>query len=135
MAEITMDFWRDDYTGPACMEYSYVPQGERRTLQLPPGQQGIVRKDTVPDDLEPSHVQIYVLTNNEMASLEMWQFPPGPPYITSVTRAQVSIIQERMIAAGMVTYSDHTVNSGSAPLEPIPRPCPSEASTGHDAGD
>ena len=29
MAKITMDFWRDDHTGPACLEYSYVPEGKR----------------------------------------------------------------------------------------------------------
>lgn len=31
-----------------------------------------------------------------------------------------------MVAAGVVTYSDSTVNSGSAPLDPYPRPCPQE---------
>jgi hypothetical protein len=78
MAKITMDFWRDDHTGPACLEYSYVPEGKRRIIQLRPGQQEAIQADTVPDDLKPSHVQVYTLTNNDTVSLDMWQFPPGP---------------------------------------------------------
>jgi hypothetical protein len=48
----------------------------------------------------------------------MWQFPPGPPYALLVIGAQVNVLQKRMVAAGGVTYSDETVNSGSAPLDP-----------------
>ena len=124
MAKVTMDFWRDDHTGAACLEYSYVPEGKRRTIQLRPGQQEAIQADTVPDDLKPSHVQVYTLTNNDTVSLDMWQFPPGPPYVLPVIGAQVSVLQKRMVAAGMVTYSDETVNSGSAPLDPFSRPCP-----------
>lgn len=124
MAKITMDFWRDDYSGPACLEYSYVPEGKRRTILLKPGEQEAIQTDTVSDDLNPSHVQVYTLTNNGVVSLSMLQFPPGPPYALPVVGAQVSVLQARMVAAGMVTYSDSTVNSGSAPLDPYPRPCP-----------
>ena len=124
MATITMDFWRDEYAGPACLEYSYVPEGKRRTILLRAGQQEHIQIDTVPDDLEASHVQVYTLTNNDAVSLAMWQFPAGAPYILPVKGAQVSVLQERMLAAGMVTYTDETVNSGSAPLDPYPRPCP-----------
>jgi hypothetical protein len=124
MAKVTMDFWRDEHTGPACLEYSYVPEGKRRTIQLRPGQQEAIQADTVPDDLKPSHVQVYTLTNNDTVSLDMWQFPPGPPHVLPVMGAQVSVLQKRMVTAGMVTYSDETVNSGSAPLDPFPRPCP-----------
>jgi hypothetical protein len=126
MAEITIDFWRDDYVDGACLEYSYVPEGKRRTLLLKPGQQEASQTDTVPDDLEASQVQVYTLTNNGVVSLDMWQFPPGPPYAFPVVSAQVSVLQERMVAAGMVTYSDWTVDSGSAPLDAYSRPCPQE---------
>jgi hypothetical protein len=126
MAKITMDFWRDDSVDRACLEYSYVPEGKRRTLLLKPGQQEAIQTDTVPDDLEPSQVQVYTLTNNGAVSLDMWQFPPGPPHALPVVSAQVSVLQERMVAAGMVTYSDSTVNSGSAPLHPYSRPCPQD---------
>jgi hypothetical protein len=126
MAEITMDFWRDDYVDRACLEYSYVPEGKRRTLLLEPGQQEATQTDNVPDDLKPSHVQVYTLTNNGEVSLDMWQFPPGPPYVLPVVSVQVSVLQERMVAAGMVTYSDATVDSGSAPLHPYSRPCPED---------
>jgi len=124
MAKITMDFWRDDFAGPACLEYSYVPEGKRRTIQLRPGQQEAIQTDTVPDDLKASHVQVYTLTNNDAVSLAMWQFPPGPPHNLPVVGAQVSVLQERLFAGGTVTYSDATVNSGSAVLDPFPRQCP-----------
>lgn len=127
MAEITMDFWRDDYADAACLEYSYVPEGKRRAILLKAGQQEAIRTDVVPDDLKPTHVQVYALTNNGMVSLDMWQFPPGSPYGLPVEGAQVSVLQKRMVAAGMVTYTDSTVNSGSAPLHPYSRPCPQYA--------
>src|SRR5690349_21406541 len=126
MAKITMDFWRDDYNDRACLEYSYVPEGKRRTLLLKAGQQEAVQTDTIPEDLKPSHVQVYTLTNNGEISLDMWQFPPGPPHDLPVVGAQVSVLQERMVAAGAVTYSDATVDSGSAPLDLYPRPCPQD---------
>ncbi len=126
MAKITMDFWRDDYVDRACFEYSYVPEGKRRTLLLKAGQQEAVQTDTIPDDLKPSHVQVYTLTNNGEVSLDMWQFPPGPPHDLPLVGAQVSVLQERMLAAGAVTYSDATVDSGSAPLDLYSRPCPQD---------
>ncbi len=126
MAKITMDFWRDDYIDRACLEYSYVPEGKRRTLLLKAGQQETVQTDTIPDDLKPSHVQVYTLTNNGEVSLDMWQFPPGPPHDLPVVGAQVSVLEARMVAAGAVTYSDATVDSGSAPLDLYSRPCPQD---------
>lgn len=126
MAKITMDFWRDDYIDGACLEYSYVPEGKRRTLLLKPGQQEAIQTDTVPDDLKPSHLQVYTLTNNGVVSLDMWQFPPGPPHVLPVVGAQVSVLQGRMVAAGTVTYADATVDSGSAPLDLYSRPCPQD---------
>ena len=126
MAKITMDFWRDDYTGPACLEYSYVPEGKRRTILLPAGQQKVTQTDTVPDTLKASQVQVYTLTNNGKVSLAMWQFPPGPAYHLPVVAAEVSVLEARMVAAGVVIYSDATVASGAAPLERFPRPCPQE---------
>jgi len=126
MAKMTIDFWRDDYSDQACIEYSYVPEGKRRTLVLQSGQQEAIQTDTVADDLKPSHLQVYALTNNGVVSLDMWQFPLGPPHALPVVGAQVSVLQERMVAAGTVTYSDATVDSGSAPLDMYSRPCPQD---------
>ena len=44
---------------PRALEYSYVPEGKRRTILLRAGQQEHIQIDTVPDDLEASHVQVY----------------------------------------------------------------------------
>ena len=109
MATITMDFWRDDYTGPACLEYSYVPEGKRRTIQLRPGQQEAIQDDTVPDDLKPSHVQVYTLTNNDAVSLGMWQFPPGPPYVLPVIGAQVSVFMAHSSLLDVLRPLDHVL--------------------------
>jgi hypothetical protein len=76
MAKITMDFWRDDYAGPACPEYSYVPEGKRRTIQLRPGQQEAIQTDIVPDDLKASHVQVYTLTTMTRSARRFGNFRP-----------------------------------------------------------
>ena len=93
-------------------------------LLLKPGEQRIVQTDTVLDEVKPSHVQVYTMTNNGTVSLAMWQFPAGPAHTLPVEGAQVSVLQERLVAVGKVTYPDLTVNSGSAALDVYPRPCP-----------
>ncbi|GMQ96816.1 MAG: hypothetical protein BMS9Abin15_0497 [Gammaproteobacteria bacterium] len=44
---VTMTFWRDDYSESACLEYSWVPEGLRRNIQLMPGQQEDTSTDSV----------------------------------------------------------------------------------------
>jgi hypothetical protein len=85
-AQVTLDmtFSRDVYNGPACLEYSWVPEGKRRTILLKATQQSGSSKDQVSSDLHPSHVQVYSLTNDEQWSTEGWQFPAGPPHATDV---------------------------------------------------
>jgi hypothetical protein len=122
--KITMTFWRDDYTGPACLEYSWVPEGKRHTIQLKPGQQEGSETDSISDDLNPSHVQVYRLTNNEMVSVDMWQFPPGPPHSLPVESAKVDVFQARELAVGVVRYTDGTTAAGAIVLDNYPRPCP-----------
>lgn len=121
---VTMKFWRDDYSGPACLEYSWVPEGVRRVIQLPPGQQAGDRTDPIADDLDPSHVQVYRLDNNTRVSTEQWQFPPGPPYSAPVDGATVEVYQARLEAVGTVHYADGSTAADTRRLDPIPRPCP-----------
>ena len=87
--QITMKFWRDDYSRPACLEYSWVPEGLRHTILLAPGQQEGSRTDPISDN--PSHVQVYMLDNNNQVSAEMRQFPSGPPHNTPVDGATVEV--------------------------------------------
>jgi hypothetical protein len=122
--KIKMTFWRDDYKGPACLEYSWVPEGKRHTILLPPGQQEGSATDSIPDDLDPSQVQVYRLTNNEKVSLDMWQFPPGPPHPLPVEGAKVDVFQLREEVVGVVRYTDATTAAGAAVLDNYPRPCP-----------
>jgi hypothetical protein len=119
-----MKFRRDDYRGPACLEYSWVPQGLRHHILLVTGQQEGRESDSIPDTIRPSHVQVYVLTNNEKWSTEGWQFPAGPPHATPVVRATVEVYQQKMTVVGTVYYADGTSASYEQPLEPVARKCP-----------
>lgn len=81
---LEMKFWPDVYEGPARLEYSPVPEGRRRTILLKPGEQSGSSPDQISQGVHPSHVQVYVLTNDGH-SLEDWQFPAGPPHASPVT--------------------------------------------------
>ena len=72
--KITMTFWRDDSSRPACLEYSWVPEGLRHTIQLDSGQREGSETDTISDELNPSHVQVYRLNAFEAASTENGSF-------------------------------------------------------------
>jgi hypothetical protein len=125
MATIRMEFWRNPYDGPACIEYSWVPEGARRNILLQPGQQEGYSDDTVADDLKPSHVQVYVANNEPPpSSLEMWQFPQGAPYPAPIVRARVELHSDRMEARGTVWYADGAKATDQRALEPRPRKCP-----------
>jgi hypothetical protein len=125
-----MTYRRDVYNGHACLEYSWVPEGRRHTILLEPGQQEGRRSDPVSGDEGPSHVQVYVLTN-ELHSTGGWQFPPGPPHPTPVVTALVVVSEENMDAKGTVYYAD---GSKSEPqpqkLDELPRECPEIQSSG-----
>lgn len=124
MAHVVMEFWRVAYEGTACLEYSWVPAGLRRVIVLSPGQQEGVSHDTV--EVEPSHVQVYVTTNEApLASLVKWQFPPGGPHTAPIVRARVELHTIEMVARGTVWFKDGTSVTDSKPLEHVPRPCPS----------
>ena len=134
---ITMRFVRDVFTGPACLEYSWVPEGKRHTILLDPGQPEGFRTDPIADDIHPSFVQVYRLSNNQRTSLEMWQFPKGPPpHGSDVDRAEVEVHESTMEAVGTVFYTDGTSASGRHRLDPfagVPEsPAPPEGSAGSD---
>lgn len=122
--KLTMKFWRDDYTGPACLEYSWVPQGIRRTIYLEPGQQYDTRTDDVPDDLDATLVQVYRLNNNDAVSTEMWNFVLPPPPPPTLSAASVEVFQHNKYAVGTVHYANGTTATDNRPLDPYPRPCP-----------
>ena len=125
MTTIRMEFWREPHGDKGCIEYSYVPEGRRRNIVLPPGVQEGYSDDVVPDGTRPSHVQVYVATTGmPPASLEMWQFPPGPPYHLPIKRARVELHGRRGVAVGIVWYEDGHEARDEHPLEPIPRDCP-----------
>jgi len=122
--QITMNFRRDDHSGPACLEYSWVPQGLRHTILLHKGQKEDSRTDPISDDLNPSHVQVYRLDNNNRVSAAMLQFPPGPPHAAPVDRATLAVDQQRRQVVATVHYADGTTASDTKPLDPLSRPCP-----------
>ncbi len=123
---VIMTFWRDNYTGPACLEYSWVPEGKRRNIQLEPGQQKGTNKDEVDDGLDPSHVQVYVATNNEAVSIANWQFPEGKPGPAPIMTARVEVHQEQLEIIGAVIYEDGSNAKSKATLDKCGRDCPTE---------
>ena len=124
--QITMVFWRDKCTGTGCLEYSWIPEGLRHNLKLLPGMLEDKSIDSINDDLNPSHVQVYVTSNNDAASVEMWQFPSGPPVASPIAAALVEIFERRNQIIGTVYYDDGTMASAWTKLDPSGRVCPQE---------
>ena len=121
--QVEMTYWRDVYNGHACLEYSWVPEGHRHTILLNAGQQESRRSDSISEELRPSHVQVYVLTN-DLQSTEGWQFPPGPPHPTPVVRAVVQVFEGKMESVGTVYYADGSSATQTQTLTKVPRKCP-----------
>jgi len=122
--QITMVFWRDEYKGPGCLESSWVPEGRRHYINLRPGTQQGSSTDTIDDTLDPSHVQVYVATNSGEVSIEMWQFPSGPPKKSPIASAQVLLFEEAKLIVGTAFYDDGTIAADVAKLDPRGRDCP-----------
>lgn len=122
--QVTMIYRREYAVSTACLEYSWVPEGKRHVIMLAPGQKEGTRTDTIDDTLKPSHVQVYRLDNNKQVSIQMWQFPPGPPYSAAVVGALVYLPNGNTIAEATVKYADNTSATDQHPLDHIPRPCP-----------
>lgn len=113
-AQLTMIFWRDSYNDPGYLEYSWVPEGKRHTIDLGPGEEEESRSDPGPADA--SHVQVYRLTNGRLA-IEDWQFPPGPPYKSPVIAAIIQVLEYTMEVVGTVHYADGTNATERRPLK------------------
>jgi hypothetical protein len=127
--QITMVFWRDKYEGPGCLEYSWVPEGVRHYINLRPGTQQGSSSDTIDDELNPSHVQVYVATNSGEVSIEMWQFPSGPPKASPIVSAQVLLFEGAGRIVGAAFYEDGTIAADVAKLDPNGRDCPQRPTT------
>jgi hypothetical protein len=122
VAQLTMVFWRDADKEPACLEYSWVPEGKRHVIRLTPGLQEDSRTDPIPMD-EISHVQVYRLTSDAVG-IDSWQFPPGPPHSAPVIYAAVEVFEKRMEVVGTVHYSDGSSASDRRLLHLHPLRCP-----------
>ena len=122
--QITMVFWRDNKKGPACLEYSWVPEGLRHNLNLPPGIQQDNSTDLIADELNPSNVQVYVANNNDAVSIEMWHFPASPPKAGPIVSALILLFEQANLIVGTAFYGDGTVASELAKLDAYGRVCP-----------
>jgi hypothetical protein len=118
---ITMVFCRDSTIGPACLEYSWVPQGSRRLIRLPQGLDEDARTDPAPE--KASHVQVYRLVSNRVGT-DTWQFPAGPPYKSRVVYASIQVFEERGQVVGTVYFADGTSASDTRSLKADHLPCP-----------
>jgi hypothetical protein len=123
--QITMIFWCDTDTGQACLEYSWVPQGNRKVIRLPPQQGEDSRKDPI-DDLNITQVEVYRLVCNNVgkAGAASWQFPPGPPHNSRIVYATVQVFESRMYAVGTAYYADGSSAADFLSMKENPLPCP-----------
>jgi hypothetical protein len=116
MADVTVHFFNDG-PGPACLEYSYIPSGQRRSIQLLGGDHTATRVDSLNSTETYSLVQVYtVQTEGLGASWDNFPAPPAPkPSLTTVI-FQIRYAGREVI--GSVYYADGTSDSGTAPLLP-----------------
>lgn len=117
----TLVFWRDDDDGPACIEYSWVPEGKRRVILLSAQQDEGSRTDPVLDNV--SHVQLYRLASTGRGA-DSWQFPPGTPRSSPVIYATVEVFHSRGELVGTVHYADGVSRTDTFPLKTSALPCP-----------
>src|SRR5438105_7805506 len=57
--QLTMTFVREITADPACLEYSWVPTGQRHRILLPPGIPSASETDKVMRGTSVSNVQVY----------------------------------------------------------------------------
>lgn len=126
--QTTMKFWRDKYKGPGCLEYSWVPEGRRRYINLQPGMEQGSSTDIIDDSLEPSNVQVYIASSNGEVSIEMWHFPAVARKNSPIVSALVLIFEGAGLIVGTAYYADGTVTSELAKLDRQGRVCPEEQS-------
>ena|ERR1700739_1758153 len=105
--QLTMILWRDVYSEPGLLEYSWVPEGKPHTISLPAQQPEGSRADPAPGHTAVSHVHVYKLMNGRWA-INDWQFPPGQPHKPPVIAAVVQVLEHRNEVVGAVLYADGT---------------------------
>jgi hypothetical protein len=122
-ADIIAQFYND---GPdqACVEYSYLPTGNRISLQLRPGMGATSRLDVLPPGVY-SQVQVYTMQTGLPPVGASWQiFPSNPPRNNSELFTVIFQIRGRD-AWATTYYTDGTSANASASLSPTALACPS----------
>jgi hypothetical protein len=123
MQAVTVLFFNDG-PGPACFEYSYIPSGERRSIELLNGVHAATRVDSLSAPETYSLVQVYSVQTEGLGAC--WDdFPalPAPKSALTTVIFQIRCVGGEVV--GSVYYEDGTKHSGTAPLLPISIPCPS----------
>ena len=124
--KLEMTFSRDKDDKEACLEYSWVPEGNRHLILLMPGERRKTETDLVGDDVDASHVQVYVMNINDRWSSDNWQFPPGPPRPAKLASALVNVIEDHSpaTASGTVDYVNAPSVTDPHQLDKRHRQCP-----------
>ena len=116
-----MVFWRDSDAGPACLEYSWVPEGKRKLIRLPRQRDEDSRTDPVSETI--SRVQVYRLVCNDVGT-DNWQFPAGPPRNSRIVYAAIQVFEDRGRVVGTAYFADGSSATDSRPLNKDHLPCP-----------
>jgi hypothetical protein len=124
----TMVFWRDADTGPACLEYNWVPESPpRKLIQLPALADEDSRKDPVPKNMKISQVQVYRLVCDRLGIDDKlgWNFPAEPSDKSTIIYATIQVFESRKYILGTAYYADGSSVTDFRPLKTAPLPCPS----------
>ena len=132
----TMNFIRFPFDGPACLEYSVVPTGQRLMIHLAPGQASGQRTDQV----SGSHVQVYSMTNQGTMPIsnpptpyppiggvtpgQNWQFPQGAPGPFPLASATIQVVLNQVATGVAFDNSGTATPTDLAYLSSTPGPCP-----------
>jgi hypothetical protein len=93
---------------PAILEYSWIPQGMRRSISLQVGEGQKCQTDSLPTGENYAQVQVYQVSSGglPLVGLDNWQFPPGPPHNAQLICVIVELFMQRKIAVSVCIFSD-----------------------------
>jgi len=132
---VALLFRRDDARGRGCIEFSWIPTGQRRHVILMPGiSQGSDTFSYPFDPTDPRIMQLYVLNNEGKGplSIENVQYPGGTGTASPIFLAVAEVFESQHVLRLTFHCEDGSTVQNWASLEPVLRHCP-QIQTQHSA--
>lgn len=124
---VTLVFRRDDDHGRGCIEFSWIPTGQRRHIILMPGvSQGSDTFSYPFDPTDPRIMQIYVLNNEGRGplSIENVQYPGGTGTTSPIFLGVAEVFESQRVLRLTFHCEDGSTVQNWVALEPELRHCP-----------